>query len=349
VKTSALARLFARPQSFAFDAAIRVLSFARRNADPAEIARFRSIPNFAFPPADITGVRQMADRPPDVTTPVMGLIGPTGVLPRHFTEAVAETLRNRSPALHHFIDTLAQRFVGGFARAGAKYRVNRAADAAVIDPATPDPVAGTLLALTGFATPGMVARLLAGPAPLLHYAGLFAMRPRSADRLAALVSDWIGRQVEVRQFAGAWLEVPPDQRTRLGIGIAPGDFSQLGIDAAIGLRAWDPQGRIVLRVGPLTGAEFDALLPDQPGLRRLVSLVRAYVGMEIGFAVNPVVLRAEVPPLVLDRLATSPMRLGWNSWLPAGGIATPGDAADAVFEAETVEAQPALADARLAA
>lgn len=343
--SSSFARLFAAPQAFAFDAAIRVLTFARGRADPADAARFRSVPNFAFPAADITDARLRDaltdEKPPRITTPVMGLIGPTGVLPRHYTEATGRTLRNRSPALHDFIDTLAHRFVAGFARAGIKYRVNRTADSAVIDPGSPDPVAATLLALSGFATPGMVDRLLAGPEPVLHYAGLFAMRPKSADRLAALVTDWIGREVAVVQFAGAWLAIPPEQRTRLGGGRAPGAFSGLGIDAAIGVRAWDPQGRIVLRVGPLTGPEFSSLLPDQPGLMRLVSLVRAYVGLEIGFAINPVLLRAEVPALVLDRSAASPARLGWNSWLSAstGSVHPRQDAAHAVFEAETVEAQ----------
>ena len=222
------ARLLARPQEFAFDAAVRILTFARGRADPADAARFRSIPNFAFPAADITDARQddaaTGEKPPRVTTPVMGLIGPTGVLPRHYTEAVGRTLRNRSPALHDFIDTLAHRFVAGFARAGIKYRVNRTADSAVIDPAAPDPVAASLLALSGFATPGMVERLLAGPEPVLHYAGLFAMRPRSADRLAALVTDWIGREVAVVQFAGAWLAIPAEQRTRLGGGLAAGSL-----------------------------------------------------------------------------------------------------------------------------
>ena len=72
-----------------------------------------------------------------------------------------------------------------------------------------------LLALTGYGTPHLTDRLAAGTEPLLHYAGLFALRPRSADRLGALISDWLGMRVEVVEFAGAWLPLPPDQRTRL--------------------------------------------------------------------------------------------------------------------------------------
>jgi type VI secretion system protein ImpH len=71
--------------------------------------------------------------------------------------------------------------------------------------------------------------------------------------------------------------------------------------------------------------------------------VRAYLGFEIGFAVNPILAGPEIPPLLLGRAADPPPRLGWNTWVPSppsplGGI-RPSDAYDAVFEAEIVEAE----------
>jgi type VI secretion system protein ImpH len=173
------------------------------------------------------------------------------------------------------------------------------------------------------------------------------MRPRSAERLAALASDWLGMRVEVIEFAGAWLSLPPDQRSRVG---AIGQFNQLSANAAAGVRAWDPQSRIVLRIGPLDRAGFERLLPDRMALHRFVSLVRAYIGFETGFAVNPVLAADNVPPLRLDATADPPPRLGWNTWLEpmAGGTRRLLDAADPVFEAEIIEAQDvsALADKR---
>ena len=188
--------------------------------------------------------------------------------------------------------------------------------------------------------------MLIATEPLSHYAGLFAMRPRSAQRLQAMVSDWLGMRVEVIEFAGAWLSLPPDQRSRIG---AIGQFNQLSADAAAGVRAWDPQARIILRIGPLDRATFERLLPDRLALQRLVSLVRSYVGYEIGFAINPVLAMSSVPPLRLDAVADPPPRLGWNTWLEpmAGGQKRLADAADSVFEAEIIEAQSlSPADAR---
>jgi type VI secretion system protein ImpH len=240
--------------------------------------------------------------------------------------------------LHRFLDMLSHRMVGLLVRAGIKYRLHRAADTATLsDPPAHDPVGAALLALTGYGTPGMAERLAAGREKLLHYSGLFATRPRSADRLAALVSDWLGRRVDVEQFAGAWLPIPPDQRTRLPAGKRPGQFGQLGVDAAIGVRAWDIQARIILRVGPLDRAAFEALLPDRPVLRELVSLIRAFAGFETGFAVKPVLAAAEVPDLVLNAAAATPARLGWNTWLPQAAPRRR-DADEAIFEAEIVEA-----------
>jgi len=333
---STLASLATAPRRFRFDAAVRVLTRARRTHDPADAARFRSPVGLVYPPSDVLEVRQTDGELPEVTVGLIGLSGPSGVLPRYYAEIVTQTVRARSTALRDFLDLLAHRFVAFFARAGAKYRPARAAEFA--EPGTPDPVSAALLALTGYGTAHLTERLAVGAEPLLHYAGIFALRPRSADRLGAMVSDWLGMQVEVVEFAGAWLSLPPDQRTRLS---ANGAWSRLGVDAAAGVRAWDPQARIILRIGPLDLKTFQRLLPDRAALHRLVSLIRAYVGVELGFAINPVLAADQIPRLLLSGSAEPPPRLGWNTWIPgpASGFVRRQDAADAIFEAEVIEAQ----------
>ncbi len=334
-----LDRIRREPRRFRFDALVRVLLRRARQGEPAEVARFRTPAGLAYPPAEVVAVDDGTPTP-YVTVGMMGLIGPMGVLPRMYTEAAATALRQRSRALHDFLDMLGHRMIAAFAQAGIKYRLARSAETpAPTEPPQADAAGQALLSFAGYGTPGLVPRLAAGEMALLHYAGLFATRPRSADRLAALLSDWLGRPAQVEQFAGAWLFLPPDQRTALGRGVLPGAFNRLGVDAAAGVRAFDVQARIVLRIGPLDRGAFEALLPDRPGLRRLISLVRAYLGLEVGFAVNPVLAAAAVPALRLDAAAESAPRLGWNTWLSVPP--EPGrrhEAPDAVFEAEMVEA-----------
>jgi type VI secretion system protein ImpH len=340
------ARLAAEPRRFRFDAAVRVLLWLKRRADPAEAVRFGTPPGLAYPAAEVVAVHaDDASEPARAAVGMMGLTGAAGVLPRLYSESVVATVRARERALVGFLDLLSDRMVAMFARAGIKYRLHRAAEtAAQAEPPGPDQSGDALLALTGYGTAHLVPRLAAGAEPLLHYAGLMAMRPRSAERLAALVSDWLGREVEVVQFAGAWLALPSAERTAMPRGHRSGQYNRMGVDAAIGVRAWDVQARVVLRIGPLDRAAFAALLPDRPALHRLVSLVRAYLGFETGFAVNPVLAGPEVPALRLATAGPAP-RLGWNTWIPAPGPAPFGirrpDAADAVFEAEAVEAEQA--------
>src|SRR5689334_5756383 len=239
------------------------------------------------------------------------------MLPRLYTEALTGTLRNGSHALHEFLDLLSQHMVAMFAGAAIKYRLARSAETANWSGRPDDDrVAEALLAFDGFATPYLVPRLAVGAEPLLHYSGFFSSRPRSAERLTALLSDWLGRPVEIVQFAGAWLALAPDQRTTMPHDRHPGAWNRLGVDAAIGVRAWDPQARIVVRIGPLDYRSFAALLPDKSGLQRLVSLIRAYLGYEIGFAVNPILMGSEVPPLRLGPGPGPAPRLGWNTWMP---------------------------------
>jgi type VI secretion system protein ImpH len=175
---------------------------------------------------------------------------------------------------------------------------------------------------------------------LQHYSGYFSARPRAAERLRAMLSDYLGRPAELIEFAGAWLTVPPDQQTRMPRGRIPGAFNQLGHDAAIGTRAWDQQARFIVRVGPLTRPEFEALLPDRQKLPELVSLIRAYVGWEADFAINLILLTSEIPTMRLAGGAgAAAPRLSWTSWLPDDTTRLRGQTttASATFGATLVE------------
>lgn len=327
-----MTRLLRTPARFSFDAAVRVLMHATKTGDPTAAVRFRSATSLAFPAGEVDAVEHAKSGIPQLRMSLFALIGATGVLPRLYGQMAALTTRRGSTALHEFLDMLSQSMVGLFARAGIKYRLHRSSETAALAPApAKEPIAGALLALTGYATPGLLPRMTAGADVLLHYSGFFATQPRSTERLQALVSDWLGQRVEVQQFAGGWLSLPLEQRSVLPSAHAAGAWNRLGIDAAIGIRSFDPQARIVLRLGPLDRVAFTALLPDRLAHRQLVALVRAFLGLEIGFAINPVLAREASFPLRLND--SEEPRLGWNTWLAAPGTTRRADGAEALFEA----------------
>jgi type VI secretion system protein ImpH len=303
------------PHRFTFDAAFRLLRFGANPHDDDRV-RITGATSLAQPTAEVTAATPVTDdAPAQLNTTVIGLLGASGVMPRWYTELVIHAVRARARAIADFFDIISQRLVTAFARAGTKYRLHLSAEDAHHSGAD-DAIGASLLALTGFGTAHLADRLLAGPDVLQHYAGYFSARPRAAERLRALISDYLGRPADIIEFAGAWLTVPPDQQTRMPRGRIPGAFNQLGVDAAIGTRAWDQQARFIVRVGPLTRREFENLLPDQQKLPALVSLIRAYVGWEADFAVNLVLLTTEIPPLRLATHATTAPRLSWTTWLP---------------------------------
>lgn len=350
---SPLERLIAMPHRFTFDAAARLLLAASKAAPPRTGARddqiaFVATPVLSQPVAEVTAAALPAGRiKARLVTPLLGLVGPSGVMPRWYTELVAQAVRAKSHGIVDFFDLLGQRFIMGFVRAGIKYRLHRSAEtgpgAGHDEQPAEEPIGAALLAFTGYGTPHLADRLAAGADALRHYAGYFATRPRSADRLAQMLSDYLERRVEIVEFAGAWLPVPPEQQSRLPQGRLAGAFHTLGVDAAIGTRSWDQQARFIVRIGPLHRAAFETLLPDQPRLRELVSLVRAYVGWEADFAINLLLAVDEIPALRMAGAGTDAggaPRLGWTSWLPSGTDKLSGRtyAADSVFSAAAVEA-----------
>ncbi len=333
---SLIETLVAEPRRFGFDAALAILMQAAGTGHIGDAVRFHAAPGLGFVPADVLEIERDADGA-RATIGLLGLTGPSGVLPRPYTETLNAEQRRRSAALGDFLDLVAQRAIAQFAEAGIKYRPHRAAAAAHrndrAESVPRDGIRDLLLALTGYGTPHLAERLAVGTEPLLFYAGFFTAYPRSADRLAAMLSDWLGLTVEVEQFAGTWLSLGADQMSALPVGDRPGNFHRLGVDAAIGERAWDPQSRILLHIGPLDLAGFDSFRPDRPLLGRLAALTRAFLGFEVDFAVNPILAAYAVPPLGMS--GEDPPRLGWNSWLPTSGARTE-DGVEAVFASDLI-------------
>jgi type VI secretion system protein ImpH len=114
-------------------------------------------------------------------------------------------------------------------------------------------------------------------------------------------------------------------------GRAAPQHCALGVSAVAGAQVWDAQARFIIRFGPLTRAEFDALLPGTPAWQRITQLARLFVGQDTAFAVNLVLRAEEVPPA----RAGGGARLGWSSWTPTTRPRRR-DAADALFEPRDV-------------
>jgi len=358
-------RLFAAPYEFDFFQAVRVLerifpkrrAVGRRAAPGDEVVRFRAHQSIAFPPSVITELLapDAALPLPLLTVTFLGLTGPSGALPTHYTQLILDQHRDvRGPerrALRDWLDLFNHRFISLFYRAWEKYRFFIPYERGeAFDRREPDTFTRAFLSLIGLGTPTLRGRLrVAEPGTdeeglpaekdlghvadlnLLFYGGFFARRTRDATSLSILLNHYFGLAVDVRQFQGQWLALEPAAQTCLG------SMGTLGVNAVAGSKIWDVQGRFRLRVGPLTYAQFEDFLPDRdPTPKRktlflMSHLTRLFVGPEFDFDVQLVLRARDVPACRMTDIGFG-ARLGWNTWLISA--TPPNDVDEPVFEGE---------------
>lgn len=248
-----------------------------------------------------------------------GLLGPGGVLPRHYTALVLERVKRfRDRALREFLDLFTHRAVSLLVRAWGKYRI--AAQRARLttraqgpqwdeSPVPRDAVSAVLSCLIGLGGRSLTGRLRADERLLLHHAGHLARQPAAALPLELMVADIWGVPAVVEQFTGQWLELEPADQTRLGAAAN----GRLGIDALAGRRVWSVESAYCVRLGPLSWEDFTEWLPTGGRLGALSDLLTFHVGPTLEATVRPVLRAAEVPPTRLGGAAAG--RLGWTTWL----------------------------------
>lgn len=191
---AALARardaLDADPHSFGFFQAVRLLErlFPGRAHvggydDPTrEVVRFGVNPSLAFPASEIQGLALDDDEQPAMKVNFMGLIGPQGVLPHHYSLIVAERLRKRDAALADFLDIFHHRLISLFYQAWRKMRFTIAREDAAYDR-----LARHLSDVIGLGLDTARERLPFPDEALIYRAGLLAPQPRGAVALEQLL------------------------------------------------------------------------------------------------------------------------------------------------------------------
>lgn len=270
-----------------------------------EGVRFVAADGFAHPDAEVLDAQRPADGGPvRLTVGFMGLTGPAGVLPDHYTETVLLRGRARDDAMRQFLDLFNHRAVSLFYRAWAKYRLTVRFAESGGD--LSDPFSVALAALSG--TPR------ASPDPRqLAAAGALARRVRTPSALRRALALRFDLPVEVQELNPRRIRIAAHEQTRLGVR---GRFATLGVDAVAGDRVTDVAGRFRLRLGPLDGARFRAFFEPGGVRSELVEAVRLACGPAASFDLQLVLRARDVTPARLG--GDDPARLGRTGWLVTG-------------------------------
>src|SRR5437016_14361613 len=88
-----------------------------------EVASFRAHESMTFPASQIQSFERSEpeSRPAGMTVTFMGLTGPVGVLPWHYTELLIKLQAEKNPALREFFDLFNHRIISFFYRAWEKH------------------------------------------------------------------------------------------------------------------------------------------------------------------------------------------------------------------------------------
>lgn len=309
--------LFDEPYRFEFFQAVRLLEKIVTDGKPVgrdsmpvqEIARFRSRIALDFPASEIHEIRETDSdldgrKKIELLVNFMGLVGPSGVLPIHYTELVLDRIRHRDTAMWAFLDIFTHRAVSMFYRAWSKYRFPVGYERGE-DGFTP-----YLFDFAGLGSSGLRGRMSLPDETLLPYGGLIAQKPHSNNSLENILSDYFGIKAKIRQFFGQWLTLEPADLTRLGAR-----NSTLAVNAIAGTKVWDQQSKFRVCLGPLDFKQFQAFLPNGSAHRALGSIVRFMVGLEVDFDVQLILSAKQVPSTVLTTRAVRRPMLGWTSYL----------------------------------
>ncbi|HEX6924596.1 MAG TPA: type VI secretion system baseplate subunit TssG [Longimicrobiaceae bacterium] len=303
------------PSAFGFFQAVRLLEELRPDREPVghfvdpsrEVVRFSAHRSIAFPPGEIHSLDWDDSGPASMRVNFLGLIGPQGVLPHHYTELTIERGRIRESPLGDFLDLFHHRILSLFYRAWKKYRV------AVEVGKEGDALREHLLDLVGMGLPATREGLPFEEEALVFYAGLLAAPQRSAVALEQLLEDYFGVPVQVSQFEGGWYPLPEHDLCALSED-GTGPSSCLGRGAVVGDEIWDPQSRVRIRIGPLPFDQYERFLPTGDAYARLRELTRFYGRDEYEFELQLVLAAQEVPGVVLGD-DTHRQPLGWATWI----------------------------------
>lgn len=330
----ALDRLLAEPGRFGFFQAVRLLYSAHgfdgrgTGARPGPL-RFTVPASLAFPPSELDAVAESGTTT-QVGVNFMGLTGPSGVLPRIYTEQlIARQVQQRDRSAQDFFDLFNHRLVALFWLAWAKHRPEIGRQFGFHNS-----VLRYLEFLVGMGTPALQARMHPGkrgvagkPLPsaaMTYFAGLIAQRPHGERAIAQVVSAVVGAPVRATGCLGTWHPIAGDARTRLGRA-----NHALGEGCVLGRRYWDRQTTLRLTIGPVDRDRFNSLLPRGARLADTVELSRFLTGLALDLRVRLSLLADQVPRLRLGARDGDRPQLGWNTWL--GGRRDPRPANDCEF------------------
>lgn len=233
----------------------------------------------------------------------LGLLGPNGPLPLHYTEIVRDRAENQGDTtLADFLDLFHHRYLTHIYRAWAQSQA-----AAGLDRADDETFSRYVARLTGHDPLEIRDSVLPAHARLAASTHL-SREARNPDGLAHTLARFFTVPVQVQEFVMHWIRIDEEDQSHLGKARAS---SIMGVGAIAGEVVADRQNKFRLVLGPLSLEQYLRFTPQGKDLPLLVEWVRGFVGYEFVWEVELRVRNDNTPPARLE----DKEKLGWSTWL----------------------------------
>ena len=262
----------------------------------------------------------------------LGMLGPNGALPLHFTELVRERVEaKRDNTLADFIDLFHHRAFTHIYRAWAQSQ-----SAAGLDRAGEETFSPYIARLAGD-EPSEVQDSALPPHARWASSAHRVRSARNPEGLVSTLSRFFGVSVQLREYMLQWMPIEAQDRCMLG---QPRPSSILGEGAMAGEVVPDRQSRFRLVIGPLDLDGYLRLTPQGSStgkdLPALLEIVRSFIGFEYVWEVE-LLSRSDAAPQAQLGNGT---QLGWSTWMASDGprAALSPPVSGMVFEPESYSA-----------
>lgn len=242
-----------------------------------------------------------------VSGAMLSLTGANGILPSHYSETMAKSLRDKNLVLKDFLDMFNHRVNSLMYRSWTKYRLDTdkyyqshvKQHQSIYD-----------LIMTSFSGETFPRQERSAA----YYSGLMFASTQSTEKLKGVIKDLTGLAISINEFKGKWIELSDDQLSRMNSKKRGQAFNQLGIDSMLGRRCWDLSSSFEVEFEVDDAETFKNLAPGGSMNKLLNNVIKKFAGVTFDFNFKLKVKAEHCEKVKLSRQSKN-TKLGASAWM----------------------------------
>jgi len=293
----------------------QLITLLRELEKKEENIRFSVPCNLTFPTADIESLHYSKEEDSGFHLVVnfLGLTGPSGILPPHYTEYLINQSQQKKFAVKDFFDLIHQRALLFYYKSWVKthfyvnFNCKNRHD-------QPNDIMEILCSHVGFSSKKDLHGLNFIDNFVLSNAGIFSKKRPTLSELCTLIEHYLQLHVEVIPFCKSKYYFTSEQISFFPNKDHPtGNHCYLSTNARLGdaIDLYQNSFKVVIYVKDFS--QWNDLLPGGTYFKTICDIIQYYVGIEYSFKLE---LGCNLTMLGSTRLGDpTTAKLGWNSWI----------------------------------